>query len=153
MMSYQEIQINDDNGSAEGYVVSSSSENVANFLEREVGAELGEQILAILRDKTQRVAVFKNLNVDEDSRGNGVGTDLACRFFDAAGHIDAVILIADAVESQRDGFSLKAFYEGFDFEKVAGTPAGPLMVCPIELAEEIREHLTKFVETRQRPAG
>lgn len=149
---YREIFIDDDHGSAEGYVVSSDSENVANFLEREVGAELGEQILETLRAKTQRVAVFKSLNVDQRKRGKGIGTDLVGQFFDEAGDVDAVLLIADSHESQRKGFSLESFYEGFDFEKVAGTSAGPLMVYPIEIAEEMREFL-KATEAPKRPVG
>jgi GNAT superfamily N-acetyltransferase len=150
-MSYQEISISHRNGSAEGYVVSSDAQNVKNFLEREVGCEVGAQIAGFLKGKTGNVAIFKSLHVDEKKRGKGIGSDLVGQFFDEAGDVDAVLLIADAHESQRKGFSLEAFYEGFDFESVIGTSAGPLMVYPTDLAEEVREFITSNSHV-QRPS-
>jgi ribosomal protein S18 acetylase RimI-like enzyme len=70
------------------------------------------------------------MNVDDDSRGQGYGSDLMDQFFSEVGEqaVEAIILFADLSESQEDGFDLVRFYEGYDFEVVKKYPDGVLMI-------------------------
>ena len=139
-MNYREISISKDEGSAEGYAVGAGSVNLQNYLTGET--EFAEIILAVIREKVETIAVFKSLRVDEDSRGAGIGRKLVSEFMaEAEADAEAVILLADAHESQVEGFVLERFYEGFKFERVADTSAGPLMVFPADLATHIRARL------------
>lgn len=139
---YQPINLSVENGSIEGYAVPVSSENIVNFLSGEVGGSVGQQVIFVLQRSVDRVAVIKSLHVDEEFRGNGIGAQLVSDFLEASGS-DCIVLLADAHESQKDGFDLERFYESFDFEAAYSTPAGPLMIFPVDLAQTVKEYIEK----------
>jgi hypothetical protein len=67
------IDIEEDFGAVSGYVVESRKIQVRNYL-AEYTAE-NERVAAWVARHTTRVALLKNLNVDELERGKGLGND------------------------------------------------------------------------------
>lgn len=76
---------------------------------------------------TSSVAILKNLNVDEEERGNGRGTELLENFLEEAEDkgIEHIFLIADTGEA--NDFCLVSWYERYGFRKVTSSEAFPLM--------------------------
>lgn len=76
---------------------------------------------------TSSVAILKNLNVDEEERGNGRGTELLENFLEEAEDkgIEHIFLIADTGES--NDFCLVSWYERYGFRKTTSSEAFPLM--------------------------
>jgi N-acetylglutamate synthase-like GNAT family acetyltransferase len=134
----QHIEIDEIFGTASGYVVESSREQVGHYL-----AEHTEQNLRVaewVKANCHQVALLKNLNVEEDMRGMGHGNDLLEQFIAEAEDFgaDAILLIADSGEIQAEGFDLTSWYEGFEFVQVLATTGGPIMVYPREIGERMK---------------
>lgn len=135
------IEIDENYGSASGYVVESTREQVGNYLSEY--SEHSEKIADWLKENVQFIGILKNLNVEENKRGNGYGNELLERFLGEAEQemASAVILISDDGELQADGFVLDRWYEGYGFVSVQPTSAGPFMVYPEEIGERIKSEL------------
>nr|WP_218173140.1 GNAT family N-acetyltransferase [Pseudomonas veronii] len=120
-----------------GYVVDASEPNIGNYLEQHT--DFAEMVTHRLRAYGARVALLRNMTVDEDQRGNGIGTQLISEFMEEAGYAGATVymLICDIHEGQALGFDLKAWYESFGFVAAMDTSEGPLMLMPKSLAEEL----------------
>lgn len=131
------IDITHEYGSAEGYEINTSEVNARNYLAEYT--ELSDSIADWLKDNHETVALLKNINVDEECQGQGFGSELLSDFIDETDGI--VLLIADKAESQREGFSLETWYEGFGFASVLETGAGQLMVMPEEVGLALKDHL------------
>lgn len=107
-------------GSIQGYLVNKNEENWKIFLRNELN---NESLLAFMIEKIEssnlnEIAIIKNVNVYDEYRGQGYGNDLINLFFDKAENLDIIMLVADKGEDQKDGFSLKVWYESFDFQEV-----------------------------------
>lgn len=116
-----------DSSSIFGYV--DTLNTVHNWLENEkISSQVSRKVEAKIK-KLRKLAVLKNLWVDEDERGNGYGNSLVSQFLDEANLLgaEAVILISDSGQEQKRGFVLQKFWESFGFEKIANTNGGPLM--------------------------
>ena len=126
------IEIEEEYGSAYGYVVDTKADNFWNMLD-DYKVEDDPAILQVVQ-RYARVAVLKNINVNEDERGKGYGDYLLGEFFDQAAldGAGAIFLVADKAEEQAEGFNLQKWYEAFGFETLKQTVAGPLMVLEIE---------------------
>jgi len=110
---------------ASGYVVDSMAEQVENWLYRnDVDPKWKDHIR-----EYDRVAFFNNLWVDEEAQGQHIGVNMLDDFVNEAADngAEAIYLIADRGESQREGFELTNFYERNGFEKIEDTVGGPLM--------------------------
>lgn len=131
--NYQQITIASREGSAEGYVVDSSAENVRNWLESEVGADQSK-----LLERYGRIAVFKSMRVERRLRGRGIGNKLVDDWLARADRYgaEAIFLIADKGEQQAPGFDLQKWYESWGFEKVADTSGGPFMVMDLDQPQQ-----------------
>jgi GNAT superfamily N-acetyltransferase len=131
------IEISREGGSLSGYVVDASEPNIGNYLEQHTN--LAKMVTHRLRAYGERVALLRNMNVDEDQRGNGIGTQLISEFMEEADSVGATVymLICDIHEGQAPGFDLKAWYESFGFVAAMDTSEGPLMLMPKNLAEEL----------------
>jgi RNA:NAD 2'-phosphotransferase (TPT1/KptA family)/GNAT superfamily N-acetyltransferase/2'-5' RNA ligase/8-oxo-dGTP pyrophosphatase MutT (NUDIX family) len=129
--SVREINISEDQGSAEGYTADTSAEQLQNWLDR--FGYTNEEFVADLRKKYDSFAVLNNINVYEDSRGKGYGDYLLQEFLREAGDHGAGIclLVADTAEEQAKGFSLVEWYERNDFEQIASVYGGELMILGI----------------------
>ena len=138
---YQELYIENEFGAIDGYTVSVNEENYKNYLISETNdKEKSKIIIEAIEKNGNEVLVIKNLNIEEEFRGQGFGKML---MEDAMSEscADIIVLVADAYESQLPGFVLENFYKKFDFETIIETGAGPLMIYPKELAEVIKNLL------------
>jgi len=127
-------------GCLEGYIVNCLEENYQNFLLNNV--ENSEQLNTIINfikeNKIEKILVVKNLNVNEEYQGQGIGRSL---LDEALEDCDISILISDKYESQREGFNLNKFYEDSDFLTITETSAGSLMCYPSDFAEQLKEKI------------
>lgn len=141
------IELTEDGGSLSGYVVDANEVNLENYLQDHT--EHASQIMDLLRERQETVALLRNLAVDEDCRGHGIGTTLLGRFFEEAETVGATafLLISDENESQAEGFVLSEWYESFGYEHTLPTISGPIMVMSECLAEALRELQIGDVET------
>jgi GNAT superfamily N-acetyltransferase len=122
------IEFDFDGGSVEGYTVDSSAEQLPNWLARYDIYD--DQIVENIRSQYQTIAMLNNINVEEDSRGTGMGNDLLESFeSEASSHgAQIVLLIADVHESQSEGFDLTSWYERSGYQIMKETNSGPLMI-------------------------
>lgn len=135
MISYQsnfrEIYFDFEDGTVSGYVVSSDAEQVVNWLHKHHIND--SEIINNLRSY-DKIAFLNNINVDEDSRGNGIGQDLLESFEEEAlsQGVNAIVLIADIHEFQKEGFNLVEWYSRNDYRTILETESGPLMKKDIQ---------------------
>ncbi len=135
------IELNEeDYATLSGYSVSSNQENYKNFLINNISNEnLANKIIEFITKKDfNDVVIIKNLNVEEEYRGQGIGKNL---LEEAIAEAEIAILISDKYETQKKGFVLDKFYINSDFEPVLNTSSGSLMVYPSEIALEIKDML------------
>ena len=78
--------------------------------------------------KFEKFAILTNMWVDEDVRGEGLGTEMLDNFLHDVKDVDIIFLIADAQETQKKGFNLEKWYASKKFKKIKDTSAGALMV-------------------------
>lgn len=128
-------------GDCSGYVLEASRGQLVRYL-----AQFSLRAAAIaylVRERCAQVSILSGLYVSEESRGQGHGAALLRQFLGemAEEGCDAVLLVADASQAQRPGFSLQSFYQGFGFVPVCETAAGPLMVYPEDVGLALQEGL------------
>lgn len=149
MSTLDHIDLDNDEGtgSCQGYVVDGTAEQTRNYLEEHT--EHAPRIAAWIAENVSRIALLKNINVDEDCRGEGIGSSLMNRFFDRAQSFgaNALLLISDKSETQREGFNLDQWYAGWDFMAIVDTPQGTLMVAPMDVGDELKEALFPAAES------
>lgn len=117
-----------DGGSLEGYVVDSDQPQLTNYLESQ-GAAL--DVISAIKSKYKRIAIIRNMYVDEDARGQGVGNDLVGGAIDNAAEMgaSAIVLVSDSTED--NAMDLTAWYTGFGFEVVGQAGGDPVMVMEL----------------------
>jgi ribosomal protein S18 acetylase RimI-like enzyme len=117
-----------DGGSLEGYVVDTDQPQLTNYLESQ-GAT--PDVISAIKSKYKRVAIIRNMYVDEDSRGQGIGNDLVGGAIDSASEqgAQAIVLVSDSAES--NAMDLTAWYTGFGFEQVGTAGGDPVMVMEL----------------------
>lgn len=157
---------NDDTliGSFEGYVVNKNEENWKNFLKKEVSESKVADFLIdrIENSNATTVAILRNINVEEEYKGNGYGNKLMSLFIESAGNngADIFLLVADKMESQNEGFDLRNWYEGYGYEQVFDEEDVTLMIWDVAnnltlenktLKEEVAEHLTASATSKFKP--
>jgi hypothetical protein len=129
MSNYQEIDYATNYGSAEGYCVDSDSVQLANWLEKHGFSD--EKIINEIRKNYKRIAIIENVNVySSDQRGKGNGTEIFNSIISQAcdEYASAILLVADLKEKQNDGFCIKKWYKGWDFEVIKENQSGALMI-------------------------
>lgn len=126
-----EININNDGHTAEGYVVSTTAEQIDHWLEYR--HSIFDDITKNDIRRYSTIAFLNNINVDESERGQGYGNALFGQFSGAANDAgaQAIFLIADIHEDQCSGFDLIAWYESFGFTTIINTSGGPLMLLEL----------------------
>lgn len=137
---YEVIESEEDGGSISGYTVSVNEENYKNFLEENIADDIKRKhIIGFIEAKGyQTITVIKNLNVDREYRGQGIGKGL---LEDAIASSQFAMLISDKHESQVRSFVLNKFYENAGFEKIVNTSGGYFMTYPSETATELKEYV------------
>ena len=127
--TYVEIDLSLDEGSLFGYVVDTRECNLKNWLE---DIEQVDQ-LDTIRSSYDRVAIIKNIWVDEDARGQGIGTSLLddALYEAELNGAQAVLLEADTSEDNR--FNLVSWYKDFEFDIISKQDETyPLMLKSID---------------------
>lgn len=117
-----------DDGSLEGYVVNSDMPQLENYLTGQ-GASL--ELVEKIRNQYKRIAIFRNMYVEEEARGQGIGNDLISNAIDSAANNDAMaaILVSDTGES--NAMDLTKWYEGFGFEIIGNAGEDPVMLLDL----------------------
>ena len=123
------VDIDDESGLGNVYgVVHYNMQNVMNWAEKH---RLDDASVENIIGLDLPIAILKNINVEEEARGQGVGGQLMDDFMSAVADeaSSAMILIADMGEIQDEGFNLEEWYKGYDFETVGRDSGGnPVMV-------------------------
>lgn len=141
------LEEDDFEGSIECYSVDTKKENLKNWLESEVGDN--GQIYAAIQSLAKEILIIKNVYLEEEYRGQGLGQDI---INEALGDSfsNAAILVCDTYESQKSGFNLEKFYESVDFKTIETNSQNcPLMVYPEELANNIIEKLNQSITVKK----
>lgn len=122
------VNVEQDEGSVEGYVVNSVAEQIVNWLAKH--GIYDEAKVAYIRATYPRIAMLDNINVEEDYRGKGVGNQLLESFISNVEieEANAILLVADTAETQQEGFDLVRWYKHNGFDELMHTGAGPLML-------------------------
>jgi len=130
----------EDYATLSGYSVSFKEENYKNFLIENISEKsLVDKIIKFMEDKGfNEIVIIKNLNVEEEFRGQGIGKAL---LEEALSFADIAILISDKYEIQDEGFILDDFYKNSDFEIITETGSGNLMIYPSDIAIELKESI------------
>ena len=115
-------------GSLEGYVVDTDQPQLANYLESQ-GAT--PDVISSIKRQYKRVGIIRNMYVDEDNRGQGIGNELVSNAIDTASEhgAGAVVLVSDTAES--NVMDLTKWYEGFGFSPIGMAGGDPVMVMEL----------------------
>lgn len=117
-----------DGGSLEGYVVDSDQPQLTNYLQSQ-GAT--PDVIESIKRQYKRIGIIRNMYVDEDSRGQGIGNDLVSNAIDTASEhgAQAMVLVSDTAES--NVMDLTRWYEGFGFSPIGMAGGDPVMVMEL----------------------
>jgi GNAT superfamily N-acetyltransferase len=127
-------------GNYEGYCIDTSKENLKNWLEKEIGDD--GKIYQAIANEVRTIFVLKNLNIDSEYQGQGYGAQILEDAMDEAqGEYEAIILLCDVGEIQKEGFILEKFYANHDFKTIGYFNDYPLMVSPEEVGEKIAQKM------------
>lgn len=118
------IDVDLPSGSLSG-IVHPDSERAVNWAQMQ-GADAGA--VEAISELEGPVAILKNMWVEEDARGQGVGGALMDAFFEEAWDAESFVLLADKSQEQLEGFDLEKWYEGYGFETVGVAGTDPVMV-------------------------
>ncbi len=148
-MRHISIDSENNEGNIEGYIVNCLEENYQNFLRDNLEDQNKLNIIInFIKEKNiENILVVKNLNVEEEYQGQGIGRSL---LEESLEDCDIALLISDKYENQREGFSLDNFYESSDFVSLLSTSSGNLMCYPSEFGEELKEALNPKIKKRIR---
>ena len=115
-------------GSLEGYVMSTDKPNIGNYLQSQ-GAT--PELINNITKRYKTLALIRNMYVDDDYRGQGIGNELVSNAIDAAANndADAIILVSDTDED--NPFDLTEWYEGFGFEVIGTAGNNPVMILDL----------------------
>lgn len=120
------LDIEKKEGSICGYITNARKDmQLTNYLEEQRKAE----VVDFIQKKYEKIAILKNMYVEEDMRGEGVGTSLLKEFLEKTKEkkVEAVVLVADTGEN--NDFDLVKWYEGYGFYIIYGEKTNyPVMI-------------------------
>lgn len=119
------IDQSNDGGSLEGYVVDTDQPQLKNYLSAQ---HASTKLIVDLVTRFNRIAIIKNLYVEDEYRNRGFGRDLLDSAIDAAYDSDAeaIVLIADTHEE--NAFDLINWYKNYGFEIIGYADRNPVML-------------------------
>lgn len=136
-------QYHKDGGSLEGYVVDTDQPQLENYLASQ-GASF--ELVDAIKHRYHRIAIIRNMWVDEELRGGGIGTDLLEQAIgDAfAFGAEAVLLVADMAESNL--MPLDKWYEKWGFVRIGTASGDPVMILDRTLNESWSKKYKKSID-------
>lgn len=106
-----------DGGVIYGYITHPKKEvQLGNYL-----AKHGvEEVVPFIKERFETIAILTNMSIEEEYRGDGLGTELLKGFiYDAEEkNAEAIILVADTGDDNE--FNLVQWYEKYGFEIIHG---------------------------------
>lgn len=113
-----DISQDHEHGNVDAYVVDTNREQLKNFLSSN---GVPETITKQYLNKFRRVGIIKNMEVELENRGKGIGKKLFDQVIDQAYDegAEAIFLIADVGEKNQ--FDLVRWYQSYGFDKIAKT--------------------------------
>jgi GNAT superfamily N-acetyltransferase len=141
---FRSFAIDTQEGSIEAYTVSNADENIYNYF---LEYNISDEIVSVIKDKKSfEIGLIRNLFVEEEHRGKGIGNVLFQEVIDQMEEetsTDIIFLISDKYED--NSFDLERWYESFGFTSIENTSSGPLMVYGNEdLIEELIQSVPKI---------
>jgi len=123
--SLNSIDQENEGGSLEGYVVDTNQVQLKNYLSSQ---HADQNIADQLAKKFNRIGIIKNMYINDDSRGQGLGKDLFDNAIDAAYNdgAEAILLVADIQEQNK--FNLVDWYKNYGFEIIGSAGGDPIML-------------------------
>lgn len=106
-----------DGGVIYGYITNPTNEvQLGNYLAKHGVVE----VIPFIKERFETIAILTNMSVEEEYRGDGLGTELLEGFIDDAveKQAEAIILVADTGENNE--FNLVEWYEEYGFEIIHG---------------------------------
>ena len=115
-------------GSLEGYVVSSDKPNISNYLQSQGTTS---KLINHIIHKYKTLGLIRNMYVDDDNRGQGIGNYLVGKAINDAADdgANAIMLISDTDDD--NAFDLTKWYEGFGFEIIGFAGNNPIMILDL----------------------
>ena len=112
-------------GSLDGYVVDTDQPQLANYLSSQHAAP---NIAEYLAQRFSRIGIIKNMYINDDSRGQGLGKELFDGAIDAAyeNGAEAILLVADTQE--QNAFNLVDWYKNYGFDIIGDASGDPIML-------------------------
>ena len=121
----ENIDIEVEGGSLSG-VVHNDIRRVLNWAEKERTSPETIETIGTLKAP---IAILKNIHVEEESRNQGIGTDLLQQFLDKAYDMP-ILLISD--EGEENAFGLTNWYEKYGFEYIGESGGHPVLLKRVE---------------------
>ena len=121
----QNIDIEVEGGSLSG-VVHNDIQRVLNWAENE---RISPGTIKTIGTLETPIAILKNIYVEEESRNQGIGTDLLQQFIDEAYNMP-ILLISD--EGEENAFGLTNWYEKYGFEYIGDSGGYPVLLKRVE---------------------
>ena len=115
------IDIEVSGGSLSG-VIHNDIQRVLNWGEKE---RLDDEAIKAISSLSAPIAILKNMYVDEELRGQGLGSDLIQRFLEEV-YDTPVVLISEKGETNT--FDLAKWYEGYGFETIGSSGGAPVLL-------------------------
>lgn len=133
----REIDIQDEDGGVLAYVMTHKEDYYKKFISNTIlEKDISSKLVEFFENNREDLLVFKNLNVREDKRGQGLG-EFFLKGTMFAAKTPLTLVIAETGAKQKKGFSIEQFYKTNGFEKIADTVLGPLMLYPKHKAKEL----------------
>ena len=107
-------------------VIHKDKQRILNWAEKE---RISPEAINIISKLQTPMAILKNINVEEEARNQGTGTDLLQQFLDKAYNMP-ILLISD--EGEENAFGLTSWYEKYGFEYIGESGGYPVLLKRVE---------------------
>ncbi|MEK6829532.1 MAG: hypothetical protein AABY15_05390 [Nanoarchaeota archaeon] len=110
-------------------VIHHDREHLNNWIE---GERISADFNSIPDSELFPIGILKNINVEDDYKGQGRGNELFDRFIEEASHCSYITFIADTSEEQNKGFDLINWYKRKGFNIFGDSGGMPVMISKVE---------------------
>jgi len=120
-------------------VIHKDKQRILNWAEKE---RISPEAINIISKLQTPMAILKNINVEEEARNQGTGTDLLQQFLDKAYNMP-ILLISD--ESEDNAFGLTDWYTKYGFEHVGESGGHPVLLRKADEGDEYSDKIIKLL--------